>query len=188
MKFIKTHIPEVFIIEPNVYGDERGYFMESFLSLEFQEAVSKTIFIQENESSSKYGVLRGLHYQLEPYAQSKLLRVVSGRIIDIALDIRYGSPTFGKHIAVELSAANKRQLFIPRGFAHGFSVLENDTIVQYKTDNRYSPEHERAIIWNDPSLGIEWGISTEDIILSDKDKKHPLLKDALLFDYSRPLY
>lgn len=183
MNFIRTAIPDVYIIEPIVHGDGRGYFMESFLLSEFEREISKISFVQENESCSKYGVLRGLHYQAEPFAQSKLIRVVTGRIMDIAVDIRKGSPTFGKYMAVELSGENKRQLFIPKGFAHGFSVLEDNTIVQYKTDNIYSPSHERAILWNDPSLAIKWGIPAKDVILSDKDKKHPLLKDAYLFEY-----
>jgi len=188
MKFIQTEIPEVYIVEPTVHGDSRGYFMESFLAWRFESEVRNTVFIQENESKSRYGVLRGLHYQIEPYSQSKLLRVITGRIIDIAVDIRTGSPTFGKHVSVELSAENKRQLFIPRGFAHGFSVLENDTIVQYKTDNPYSPEHERAIIWNDPDLNIDWKLPEHEILLSDKDRRHPTLKSAILFDYNKPLY
>ncbi|MCK9629240.1 MAG: dTDP-4-dehydrorhamnose 3,5-epimerase [Bacteroidales bacterium] len=188
MNFIKTLIPEVFIIDPIIHGDARGYFMESFLLDKFQTSILKTDFVQENESCSKYGVLRGLHYQTEPFAQSKLVRVIKGKIVDIALDIRKGSPTFGQHVAIELSGENKRQLFIPRGFAHGFSVLENDTIVQYKTDNLYSPEHERAILWNDPSLKIDWKIPENDILLSEKDKCHPLLEKADLFDYQRNLY
>ncbi|MEN6617914.1 MAG: dTDP-4-dehydrorhamnose 3,5-epimerase [Rikenellaceae bacterium] len=188
MRFIPTDIPEIYIIEPKVHGDSRGYFMESFIASLFQKEVCNVVFVQDNESSSFYGVLRGLHYQLSPHCQSKLLRVISGRIMDVAVDIRLGSPTFGQHVAIELSAENKKQLFIPRGFAHGFSVLSNQTIVQYKTDRLYAPEFERAIRWNDPSLNINWGLPYSDIILSEKDKKHPLLMDAPLFDYNQKLY
>ncbi|MFA5849747.1 MAG: dTDP-4-dehydrorhamnose 3,5-epimerase [Bacteroidales bacterium] len=188
MRIISTDIPEVFIIEPKVHGDSRGYFMESFIASLFEKEVCNIQFIQDNESSSFYGVLRGLHYQLSPHCQSKLLRVVSGRIMDVAVDIRIGSPTFGKHVALELSADNKRQLFIPKGFAHGFSVLSNQTIVQYKTDNLYAPEYERAIRWDDPDLNINWGLPSSDIILSEKDKKNPFLMDAPLFDYNQKLY
>ena len=188
MKFITTDIPGVIIIEPLVRTDERGYFMESYLDGRFKKEVSEKPFIQENESSSSYGVVRGLHYQLHPYSQSKLIRVVTGKIIDIALDLRYGSPAFGRHVAVELSGENKRQLFIPRGFAHGFSVLEDNTIVQYKADNIYKPEYERAVCWNDPKLNIKWGIEPSLIILSEKDKKHPALDKAELFDYNQDLY
>jgi dTDP-4-dehydrorhamnose 3,5-epimerase len=188
MIFTPTAIPEVYIIEPNVHGDTRGYFMESFISSRFEKEVCSTKFIQDNESSSFYGVLRGLHYQLYPYSQSKLLRVVLGRILDVAVDIRAGSPTFSKHVAIELSAENKKQLFVPRGFAHGFLVLSDSTIVQYKTDNYYAPQYERAIRWDDPSLNINWGIPKTDIVLSERDKKHPFLIDAELFDYNQKLY
>ena len=184
----KTEIPEVVIIEPIVRGDSRGYFMECFLKDRFNNEVVETVFVQENESFSNRGVLRGLHYQLPPMAQSKLIRVVTGRIIDVAVDIRRGSPTFGKCVITELSAENKKQLFIPRGFAHGFSVLEDNTIVQYKTDNYYSPQDEAAILWNDPALGIDWGLSEDEILLSEKDRLHPLLKDARLFDYNAKIY
>ena len=184
----KTEIPEVVIIEPIVRGDSRGYFMECFLKEKFCKEVVNTEFVQENESFSNRGVLRGLHYQLPPVAQSKLMRVVTGRILDVAVDIRKGSPSFGKYVLTELSAENKKQLFIPRGFAHGFSVLEDNTIVQYKTDNYYSPADEAAVLWNDPSLGIDWGLRQDEIILSEKDKHHPLLRDAKLFDYSSKLY
>ncbi len=188
MIFTPTSIPEVFIIDPKVHGDSRGYFMESFIAESFEKAVCNTKFIQDNESSSLYGVLRGLHYQLPPYAQSKLLRVISGRILDVAVDIRVGSPTFGQSVAVELSSENKKQLFVPRGFAHGFLVLSEQTIVQYKTDNYYVPASERAIRWDDPTIGINWGIPSEDIILSERDKNHPSLKEAQLFDYNQKLY
>ncbi|MEZ7874667.1 MAG: dTDP-4-dehydrorhamnose 3,5-epimerase [Bacteroidales bacterium] len=188
MIITKTEIPEVMLIEPILRGDSRGYFMECFLKERFYKEVIETEFVQENESFSNRGVLRGLHYQLPPAAQSKLIRVVTGRILDVAVDIRKGSPTFGKHVVSELSAENKRQLFIPRGFAHGFSVLEDSTIVQYKTDNYYSPQDEAAILWSDPELGIDWGLRPEEILLSEKDKHHPLLKDAKLFDFSANLY
>ncbi len=181
MKYIKTKIPEVIIIEPQVFGDERGYFMVSYSQKEFEENILKTKFIQDNESMSSHGVLRGLHYQAPPYAQAKLVRVVLGKVLDVAVDIRKGSPTFGQHVAVELSEENKRQLFIPRGFAHGFVVLSKKAIFQYKIDNIYAPEYERGIAFNDKGLGIDWKIKPEDIILSEKDKKNPVLKDAEVF-------
>lgn len=188
MKFIKSEIPDVIIIEPLVREDTRGYFMESFLAGRFEEEIFPVRFIQENESMSKRGVVRGLHYQTDPWSQSKLIRVVTGRIVDIALDLRQGSPTFGKYVSVELSAANKKQLFIPRGFAHGFSVLENQTIVQYKTDNPYKPDFERAVRWDDPQLDINWSLPAEEITLSEKDRHHPLLSEAELFNYFSNLY
>ncbi len=181
MKFIKTTIPEVVIIEPEIYGDKRGYFMVSYSQKEFEENILKTKFIQDNESMSSHGVLRGLHYQAPPYAQAKLVRVVLGKVLDVAVDIRKGSPTFSQHVAVELSEENKRQLFIPRGFAHGFVVLSKKAIFQYKIDNIYAPEYERGIAFNDKGLGIDWKIKPEDIILSEKDKKNPVLKDAEIF-------
>lgn len=182
MNYIKTEIEGVFIIEPRIFGDNRGYFFESFVQSEFEEKVCKTTFVQDNESKSSYGVLRGLHFQKPPYTQSKLIWVVKGRVWDIAVDIRRSSPTFGKHIGIELSEDNHRQLFIPKGFAHGFVVLSEEAVFQYKCDNYYAPQSEGAIIWNDPELGIDWKIPAEDIILSEKDKKHPLFKDAWLFD------
>ena len=188
MNIVKTDIPEVLMIEPLVHGDARGYFMENFLKEKFEREVKSTIFVQENESKSSYGVLRGLHYQQQPFAQSKLIRVITGKIMDVAVDIRKGSPTFGKFVVYELSGENKRQLFVPRGFAHGFSVLENDTVVQYKTDSYYAPEFEAAIRWNDPALSIDWGLPVSDIKLSEKDKYHPMLADARLFDYNENLY
>ncbi len=180
MKYIKTAIPEVIIIEPDIFSDHRGYFMVSFLKKSFEEYIN-TQFVQENESMSSYGVLRGLHYQAPPYAQAKLVRVVLGKVLDVAVDIRKGSPTFGQHVAVELSEENKRQLFIPRGFAHGFVVLSRNAIVTYKIDNIYAPEYERGIAFNDKDLAIDWKIKPEDIILSEKDKKNPVLKDAEIF-------
>ena len=180
MKVIETEIEGVFILEPRVFGDDRGYFFESFSLKHFEEKVSKTVFVQDNESKSKYGVLRGLHYQLPPYTQAKLVRVVKGRVLDVAVDIRKGSPTFGKYVAVELSEENKLQFFLPKGFAHGFAVLSEEAIFQYKCDEYYAPDYEGAICFDDPDLGIDWRLPLEDIILSEKDKKHPRLRDAIL--------
>ena len=189
MKVIETDIEGVVIIEPKVFGDKRGYFFESFSQKKFEEKVCKTTFVQDNESKSTYGVLRGLHFQKMPYAQSKLVRVVKGRVLDIAVDIRKGSPTFGKHIAAELSEENRLQFFVPRGFAHGFVVLSDQAIFQYKCDNYYAPQSEGGIMWNDPALNIDWQIQLEDIILSGKDKKNPLLSDSdYLFDFTEDLY
>lgn len=170
MKVINTDIEGVVIIEPEVFGDSRGYFMESFSEREFQRHVASVKFVQDNESRSRYGVVRGLHYQREPYAQSKLVRCVVGRVLDVAVDIREGSPTYGKHVAVELSAENHRQLFIPKGFAHGFAVLSQEAIFAYKCDEFYHPEAECGIAWNDPKIGIDWRLPEGDIILSDKDR------------------
>ena len=172
MKVIDTEIEGLVILEPQVFGDDRGYFFESFSLKRFEEKVSKTVFVQDNESKSKYGVLRGLHYQLPPYTQAKLVRVVKGRVLDVAVDIRKGSPTFGKHVAVELSEENKLQFFLPKGFAHGFAVLSEEAVFQYKCDEYYAPDHEGAIRYDDPELGIDWK-------LSEKDKKHPRLQDAI---------
>lgn len=179
MKVIDTEIEGLVILEPQVFGDDRGYFFESFSLKRFEEKVSKTVFVQDNESKSKYGVLRGLHYQLPPYTQAKLVRVVKGRVLDVAVDIRKGSPTFGKHVAVELSEENKLQFFLPKGFAHGFAVLSEEAVFQYKCDEYYAPDHEGAIRYDDPELGIDWKLPVEDIILSEKDKKHPRLQDAI---------
>ena len=185
MTVIPTEISGLVIIEPKVFGDHRGYFFESFSQRDFDASVREVRFVQDNESKSSYGVLRGLHFQKPPHAQSKLVRVVKGRVLDVAVDIRRGSPTFGKHVAVELSDENHRQFFIPRGFAHGFVVLSEEVIFQYKCDDFYAPECEGAIAWDDPALGIDWGIPAEDVILSEKDRNHPRLKDAgELFDYS----
>ena len=177
MNIIKTDIPEVVIVEPRVFGDNRGYFFESFSERDFAAAIREVKFVQDNESLSCYGVLRGLHFQKPPHAQSKLVRVVKGRVLDVAVDIRKGSPTYGQHVAVELTAENHRQLFIPHGFAHGFSVLSEEVLFQYKCDNYYAPQSEGGILWNDPSLGIDWRIPAEKAILSEKDFKHPLFKD-----------
>ena len=180
MKVIETEIEGVVILEPQVFGDERGYFFEGFSLKRFEEEVSKTVFVQDNESKSKYGVLRGLHYQLPPYTQAKLVRVVKGTVLDVAVDIRKGSPTFGKYVAAELSEENKRQFFLPKGLAHGFAVLSEEAIFQYKCDEYYAPGHEGAIQFDDPDLGIDWRLPLKDIILSEKDKKHPRLRDAVL--------
>ncbi len=189
MKVIKTAIEDVVIIEPDVFGDSRGYFLESYSQKKFDEQVRPVRFVQDNESKSKYGVLRGLHFQKGKDAQSKLVRVVKGRVLDVAVDIRKGSPTFGKYVAVELTEDNHRQLFVPRGFAHGFSVLSEEVIFQYKCDNLYAPESEGAIAWNDPDVGIDWQLPTEDVLLSAKDSAHPMLKDATdLFDYNVDYY
>ena len=180
MNVILTSIPDVKIIEPRVFEDARGYFFESFSQKLFNEKVCDTVFVQDNESRSTYGVLRGLHFQRPPMAQAKLVRVVEGSVLDIAVDIRPDSPTYGQHVSVELSADNKRQLFIPRGFAHGFVVLSPTVVFQYKCDNYYSPAHEGGIAWNDPDLNIDWQVSMEDVVLSDKDKKQIAFKELKL--------
>lgn len=182
MAVIKTAIEGVYIIEPTVFGDERGYFFESYNEERFRsETGIDANFVQDNESRSKRGVLRGLHFQKKPYAQAKLVRVVHGKVLDVVVDIRKESPTFGKHIAVELSGDNHRQLFIPKGFAHGYVVMEDDTVFQYKCDEFYHPEAEGGIAWNDPDIGIDWGVAESDITLSEKDKRHPLLKEICEF-------
>ena len=189
MEIEHTGIPGVEIIHPKVFGDDRGYFFESWNSRDFAGAVRPVNFCQDNESRSCYGVIRGLHYQKGEAAQSKLVRVLEGRVLDVAVDIRVGSPTFGKYVAVELSGENHLQFFIPRGFAHGFSVLSPTAVFQYKCDNFYAPDREAGIAWNDPAIGIDWKIPAADAVLSAKDQKNPLLKDAAdLFDYSKDLY
>lgn len=189
MNIIKTSIEGVVILEPRIFADDRGYFFESFSQKVFDELVRPIRFVQDNESKSKYGVLRGLHFQKGEHAQSKLVRVVKGQVWDVAVDIRRGSPTFGKYVSVELSQENKRQFFIPRGFAHGFAVLSQEAIFQYKCDHYYAPESEGAIAWNDPDIGIDWPVAASDILLSEKDKKHPRLADSLeLFDYHVDYY
>ena len=183
MKFIRTDIPDVVIIEPTVFGDERGYFVETFRQDKLHEFLGFSIhFLQDNESKSSYGVLRGLHYQLAPAAQTKLVRVIKGKVLDVAVDIRTDSPTFGEHVSVELSEQNKRQLLIPRGSAHGFVVLEDDTIFAYKVDNYYSPEHDRGIAFNDPAIGINWGVDKDALKLSPKDTSQVLLTKAEVFN------
>lgn len=189
MEVIKSNIEGVVIIEPRIFRDDRGYFFESFSQRDFQEKVCNTVFVQDNESKSSYGVLRGLHFQKPPYAQSKLVRVIKGAVLDIAVDIRKGSPTFGQHVAVELTEENHRQFFIPRGFAHGFSVLTDEVIFQYKCDNFYAPQSEGALAWDDPDLAIDWRIPTDKVLLSEKDRHHSRLRDAeWLFDYNEKLY
>ena len=189
MEVIKTAIDGLIIIEPRVFMDARGYFYESFSQREFEEKVRKINFVQDNESMSSYGVMRGLHFQCPPYTQSKLVRCVKGRVLDVAVDIRKGSPTYGQHVAVELSEDNHRQFFVPRGFAHGFAVLSETAIFQYKCDNFYAPQADGGISIQDESLGIDWHIPTENAILSEKDINHLCLKDFdSPFDYSMNLY
>lgn len=189
MNFIRTAIPNVVIIEPQVHGDERGYFVETFRQDKLEDFLGfKVDFCQDNESKSSYGVLRGLHYQMNPAAQTKLVRVIKGRVLDVAVDIRKGSPTFGQHVAVELSEENKRQMFVPRGFAHGFVVLEDDTVFAYKVDNYYSPENDRGMAFDDPELGIDWGVPVEALKLSAKDTMQPSFAAAEHFDYEVDLY
>ena len=189
MEIIRTAIPDVVIIGPRVFGDSRGYFFESWSQREFDALVRPVRFVQDNESRSSYGVVRGLHFQKGAFSQSKLVRVVEGTVLDVAVDIRRGSPTFGRHVAVELTADSHRQLFIPRGFAHGFSVLSEHAVFQYKCDNYYAPQAESAIAWDDPALAIDWRVSPEEAILSEKDRHHPLLADCPdLFDYGTDLY
>lgn len=186
---IETAIPGVVIIEPKVFGDARGYFMETWSQRDFDAQVRPIKFVQDNESKSSYGVLRGLHFQKGKDAQSKLVRVIKGRVLDVAVDIRRGSPTFGKHVMVELTGENHRQFFIPRGFAHGFVVLSEEALFQYKCDNLYAPQAEGAIAWDDPDLGIDWQVPADKILLSAKDQCHPRLKDATeIFDYSIDYY
>lgn len=182
MQFTEQEIKGVWVIEPKVFNDERGYFMESYRKELFEEHVGKTEFIQDNESKSTRGVLRGLHYQIGEHSQAKLVRALQGTVLDVVVDLRKSSPTFGQHVAVELSDANKKQLFVPRGFAHGFLVLSETAIFSYKVDNTYAPAHEASLLWNDPKLGIDWGIKDEELILSAKDKLAKTLDEAILFD------
>lgn len=179
MEIIKTKIEGVVILEPRIFRDARGYFFESFSQREFEEKVCGTTFVQDNESYSSYGVVRGLHFQKTPFTQAKLVRVIKGAVLDIAVDLRTSSPTYGQHVAVELTEENHRQLFIPHGFAHGFAVLSDEVLFQYKCDNYYAPKSEGGILWNDPQLNIDWRIPADKIILSEKDTKHPLFKDYL---------
>ncbi|MDY0051273.1 MAG: dTDP-4-dehydrorhamnose 3,5-epimerase [Aliarcobacter sp.] len=193
MNFIRTAIPDVIIIEPTVHGDSRGYFVETFRQDKLEEFLGYKInFCQDNESKSSKGVLRGLHYQLPPFVQTKLVRVISGRVLDVAVDIRKNSPTFGKHVAVELSAENKKQLLVPRGFAHGFVVLEDDTIFAYKVDNYYSPECDRGIAFDDENLNIDWILNKDELNLSAKDKTQPKLfsinDDKEIFEFGVNYY
>ena len=190
MTFTRTAIPDVVIIEPKVHGDSRGYFVETFVSNKLEEFLGYKInFCQDNESKSSKGVLRGLHYQLPPHAQTKLVRVISGRVLDVAVDIRKNSPTFGKYVAVELSGENKKQLLIPRGFAHGFVVLEDDTVFAYKVDNYYSPKCDRGIAFDDKNLNIDWILNHDELNLSAKDTKQPKLNETNdLFEFGVDYY
>lgn len=182
MKFTEQKIKGVWVIEPKVFTDERGYFMESYKKGLFEQHVGKVEFLQDNESKSTKGVLRGLHYQAGNYSQAKLVRALQGAVLDVVVDIRKSSPTFGQYVAVELSEENKKQLFVPRGFAHGFLVLSETAVFSYKVDNIYSPEHEASIRWDDPKLNINWRVSKDDVILSAKDEAAKLLDEAILFD------
>lgn len=184
MEYQETAIKGVWVLEPKVFNDARGYFFEAWKQEDFNEHIGYAVnFIQDNESRSSYGVLRGLHYQKGQFSQAKLVRVIRGRVVDVAVDIRRSSPTFGKYVAVELSEDNKRQLFIPRGFAHGFLVLSDVAIFTYKVDNVYAPQQEASIRWNDPTIGIQWPIAASDVLTSEKDLKRAVaLEDAELFD------
>lgn len=182
MDYIKTAIDGVWIIEPKVFNDARGYFMEAFKQAEFEEHIGKVSFIQDNESKSTYGVLRGLHYQKGEWSQAKLVRVIKGKVLDVAVDLRKTSPTFGQHVAVELSEENKRQFFIPRGFAHGFLVLSDEAIFTYKVDNVYAPQAEASLLYSDPALGIDWPIDKAQVLTSPKDEQALPLNEAVLFD------
>lgn len=184
MEFIRTEIEGVWILEPKVFKDSRGYFFETFTRKGFREGTGLDIdFVQDNESCSSLGVVRGLHFQKGEHSQAKLVRVIEGKVLDVAVDLRRSSPTFGRHVAVELTAENKRQLFIPRGFAHGFAVLSPKAVFTYKCDNYYAPGSEGGILWNDPELGIDWRLGSGEVLLSEKDTRHPLLKDSeYLFD------
>lgn len=189
MNFTRASIPDVILIEPSIYRDERGYFSETFRKDKFDKFFGKKInFCQENQSRSDFSVLRGIHFQLPPFAQSKLVTVIEGKVLDVAVDIRKGSPTFGEHVAVELSGENKRQLFIPRGFAHGFLVLSDFAIFSYKVDNYYSKSHDRGLAFDDQSLGIDWRLPLESLKLSTKDSNQPVLSDIECFDFNTDLY
>lgn len=190
MEFVKCKIEGLYILQPKIFGDDRGYFYESFQAKEFAEHIQPSAsFVQDNQSFSSYGVLRGLHFQRPPYAQSKLVRVIQGRVLDVAVDIRKGSPTYGQYEAVELSGENHRQFYIPRGFAHGFLVLSEQALFQYKCDQYYNPASEGALAWNDPDINIAWPINPADVKLSEKDKRHPSLKDFdSPFEYGPGLY
>ena len=179
MEVIKTDIEGVVILEPRIFKDARGYFFESFSAREFEEKVFRTTYVQDNESYSSYGVVRGLHFQKPPFTQAKLVRVIKGAVLDVAVDLRKGSPTYGKHVAVELTENNHRQLFIPHGFAHGFAVLSDEVLFQYKCDNYYAPLSEGGIRWNDPDLQIDWRIPADQVVLSEKDTRHPMFKDFI---------
>ncbi|MBO8093619.1 MAG: dTDP-4-dehydrorhamnose 3,5-epimerase [Prosthecochloris sp.] len=183
MNVISTSIPDVLMFEPKVFGDERGYFFESFRQDIFEQHVGKVNFVQDNQSKSKYGVLRGLHFQKPPFTQSKLVRVLDGCVIDVAVDIRKGSPWFGQYVAVKLDSVKNNMLWVPQGFAHGFVVLSEDAVFAYKCDNYYAPDYDAGIRWKDPELAIDWTIPVADIQVSQKDAFQPLLDDAYLFSY-----
>lgn len=185
MNIIPTNIPDVLIFEPKVFGDARGYFFESFRQDVFEKAVGKIHFVQDNQSRSSYGVLRGLHFQRPPFTQSKLVRCIEGEVLDVAVDIRIGSPTYGQHAAVRLSADNQRQLWVPQGFAHGFIVLSDTAIFSYKCDNYYAPEYDGGVLWNDPQIGIDWIVPESDVQLSGKDKLQPLMAEINHFQYEQ---
>lgn len=182
MNFIEQDIRGVWVIEPKVFTDERGYFMESYKKADFEKYIGKVDFIQDNESKSVRGVLRGLHYQKGTFSQAKLVRALKGRVLDVIVDLRKSSPTFGKSLSIELSDDNKRQLFVPRGFAHGFLVLSGEAIFSYKVDNIYAPEHEATLLWNDPTINIDWKIDNEELILSGKDKQGKLFSETAIFE------
>lgn len=182
MNYIKTELEGVYVLEPKVFNDARGYFFEAWRKEDFEAHVGKVNFIQDNESKSTYGVLRGLHYQKGEYSQAKLVRVIKGKVLDVAVDIRKSSPTFGKHVMVELSEENKRQLFIPRGFAHGFLVLSGEAVFTYKVDNVYAPQYEASIRWNDEALALKWPIDPKDVLTSEKDLQAKILSEADLFE------
>lgn len=189
MNIIKTEIEGLVIVEPRIFRDDRGYFYESFSQREFEEEVCRTTFVQDNQSMSSYGVVRGLHFQKPPFCQSKLVCCIKGAVLDVAVDIRKGSPTFGKYVAVELTEDNHRQFFVPRGFAHGFAVLSEVAVFQYKCDNYYKKESEGAIAWNDEQIAVDWRLPSEKVILSEKDKlSKPLAEAEFLFDYNEKLY
>lgn len=182
MNYIQTEIDGVWLIEPKVFSDERGYFMEAFKKEEFESHIGTVDFVQDNESKSSFGVLRGLHYQKGEYSQAKLVRVIKGEVLDVAVDLRKSSPTFGKYVSVVLSDENKRQFFIPRGFAHGFAVLSDEAIFTYKVDNKYAPQAEASILYNDETLGIDWPLAESQMLLSAKDKEGTAFKDAVYFE------
>ncbi len=182
MNYIQTEIDGVWLIEPKVFSDERGYFMEAFKQEEFESHVGIVNFVQDNESKSSFGVLRGLHYQKGEFSQAKLVRVIKGEVLDVAVDLRKSSPTFGKYVSVVLSEENKRQFFIPRGFAHGFAVLSDEAVFTYKVDNKYAPQAESSILYNDETLGIDWPLAESQMLLSAKDKAGTAFKDAVYFE------
>ena len=177
MRFIKTKIKDLIILEPEIFGDNRGYFIESYNQKKFEDIVGKVLFVQDNESKSSFGVLRGLHFQKPPFDQAKLVRCIEGKVLDIAVDLRNGSKTYGQYLAIELSSENKKQLFVPRGFAHGFLVLSENAIFSYKVDNVYAPDYDSGIRWNDPLLNIRWGMNKSEILVSNKDSKLPFFSD-----------